>query len=670
MRGRINTFFSLIFNSKAFLIMAVFLLCSIVTKAQNDIERIVRLNLKADSLVHIDTKASKNFAEDALKISIEIKNDTLEYKSRFNKAVANCFLGDANSALEDFIKNKAYAQKIKDRVKEIKCLNAIGNVYRDIDRYDGALQSYKEALMLSKTYGLGAKVYLIEYNIAIVFGDLGQCDSAIFHCHKILHDIRTEHRKGEDYFEYGVYSVLLSNYTTLRNKDSVEKYAPMVLNNYKSVGDKLNYAGNLFNVGYFYYTIKDYKTAENYFSQALAENPQNMEMVIDITKNLGNTYAKLSNTAKAAEMYNDVIHLKDSLYKIQTVDKLSEMEVKYETGKKEEELKRMGAEKEITDLKAKQSQIWLIAASAGILFVVVIAVVLFKQNKNRQQANKLLQHQNDEIVHQKKEITDSINYAKRIQLAILPPDKMVQKLLPNAFVMYKPKDVVSGDFYWMEEKNGIIMFAAVDCTGHGVPGAMMSVVGLNLLNQAVKEKGLTTPSVILKHLDSGVTDTLRQSGDTDSIKDGMDLSLCSYNPKTLELQYAGAFNNLWVVRKSISSSYKLQNKFEVFFEEDLLEIKADKFPIGSNLDGVADNYTNHTLQLQKGDCIYLYSDGYADQFGGPKGKKYKYNSLKKLLVSIHGLPPDEQRQRLLSSFELWRGNLEQVDDILVIGVCV
>ena len=142
------------------------------------------------------------------------------------------------------------------------------------------------------------------------------------------------------------------------------------------------------------------------------------------------------------------------------------------------------------------------------------------------------------------------------------------------------------------------------------------------------------------------------------------------NSKTLELQYAGAFNNLWVVRKNISTSYKLQSKFEIFFEEHLLEIKADKFPIGSNLDGVADNYTNHTLQLQKGDCVYLYSDGYADQFGGPKGKKYKYNSLKKLLISIHELPPDKQREKLLSAFESWRGDLEQIDDILVMGVCV
>jgi len=571
--------------------------------------------------------------------------------------------------IEDFIKNKVVAERLKNPVKLIETLNAIGNVYKDLEHYPMALRSYKEALAVCEASDNSTKTYLIQSNVAIVHNLLHQNDSSNLICFKILKTMQI-YKKSDPQFEGSIYGVILSNFIDKRIKDSVEKYSLIALGYQKNSGDMLSYAGNLHNLGGFYNDIKEYKLAQECLVEAIKVNPGHIELMIDSKKSLADALYYLKNYKLSAETYFECLTLKDSLYKIQTVDKLSEMEVKYETGKKEEELKRLGAEKEITDLKAKQSQIWLIVASVGILFVIIIASVLFKQNKNRQQANKLLQDQNDEIVHQKKEITDSINYAKRIQLAILPPDKMVKKLLPTAFVMYKPKDVVSGDFYWIEEKNGIVMFAAVDCTGHGVPGAMMSVVGLNLLNQAVKEKELTVPSDILKHLDTGVTDTLRQSGDTESIKDGMDLSLCSYDPKTLELQYAGAFNNLWVVRKNISSSYKLQNKFEIFFEEHLLEIKADKFPIGSNLDGIADNYTNHTLQLQKGDCVYLYSDGYADQFGGPKGKKYKYNSLKKLLVSIHELPPDEQRQKLLFSFESWRGDLEQIDDILVMGVCV
>lgn len=637
--------------------------------AQTAVEKINVLNKRSDSLRNIDASGAKILAEQALEISLKINNDTLEYSSRFNKAVSNYFIGDLNIALEDFIKNKATARKLHDTVKIIESLNAIGNVYRDIERYDVSLKSYKEALDLCYVTNNGSKMYLVESNVAGILHNLKMFDSSNYYCHRILTKLKNHLGKDKDFFG-SVYGTILSNYMDLKNTDSVNKYASITLPLVKETGDQLNYAGNLYNMGAYYNKEKDYALALKYLEEAGDIEQDNLQLSLSITQSKGIAYNGLRKYKEAAQMFFDCLRLQDSLNVIQSVEKLSEMEVKYETGKKEEELKRLGAEKEITDLKAKQSRIWLIATSAGILFVLIIAGILFKQGQKRKEANKLLQHQNDEIAHQKKEITDSINYAKRIQIAILPPDKMVKRLLPNAFVLYKPKDVVSGDFYWMEEKNGIVLFAAVDCTGHGVPGAMMSVVGLNLLNQAVKEKGLTTPSEILKHLDTGVTDTLRQSADKDSIKDGMDLSLCAFNPKTLELQYAGAFNNLWVVRKNISSSHKPQTKNEVFFEEHLLEIKADKFPIGSNVDGVADNYNNYKLQLQKGDCVYLYSDGFADQFGGPKGKKFKYNALKKFLVSVQHLPPQEQREKLLSAFETWKGNLEQVDDILVVGVCV
>lgn len=671
MHSRIYTFYRLISGIKISAIcFLLFTLLSGSLKSQDDVAKILRLNSRADSLTYIDTKAAVKAANEALEIAQKLNNDSLEYASRFCRAVANYFIGNINSSLEDFIKNKALAQKMNDQVRLIESLNAIGNVYKEVERNSQALQSYYEALAVCKKIKDGGKMCLVESNIAMVMSQLRQFDSSSYYCHKVLGKLH-KYKKGNDlHFVSSVYGILLSNYFDSKNHDSVIKYSNIVLPLLKKAGNKISYAGNLYNLGGYYAGIGNNELAEKYYSEAVLEKPDNLQLMVDLHKSLGSVFYAQKKYKLAAEMYFDCIAFRDSLAKVKTIETLSEMEVKYETGKKEEELKRLSAEKEITDLKAKQSRVWLIASSAGILFVIIVAVVLLKQNRNRREANKLLQLQNNEIVHQKKEITDSINYAKRIQLAILPPDKMVKRLLPNAFVLYKPKDVVSGDFYWLEEKNGKVLFAAVDCTGHGVPGAMMSVVGLNLLNQAVKEKGLTTPSEILKHLDAGVTDTLRQSGDIDSIKDGMDLSLCAYNPKTLELQYAGAFNNLWIVRKNISSSYVPSTKNEVLFEDHLLEIKADKFPIGSNLDGVVDNYTNWKLQLQKGDCVYLYSDGFADQFGGPKGKKFKYNALKKFLVSVHHLPPAEQREKLVSAFESWKGNLEQVDDILVLGVCV
>jgi serine phosphatase RsbU (regulator of sigma subunit) len=280
-------------------------------------------------------------------------------------------------------------------------------------------------------------------------------------------------------------------------------------------------------------------------------------------------------------------------------------------------------------------------------------VLLLKRNKTKQLANEKLERQNAEITLQKKSITDSIDYAKKIQDSILPPASQITKVLPNSFILYEPKDVVSGDFYWLDSRDGYSIFAAVDCTGHGVPGALMSVVGFNLLNQAVNEMGLTKPSDIIHHLDYGVNKLLRQSDGGNTVKDGMDLALCSYDPRTKKLQYAGVFNPAYIISKG-----------------EFIQLKPDKFPIGINTDGVTDEYTNHECQLYPGDMIYLFSDGYADQFGGPVGKKYKYTRFRDLLLKINKLSCEEQKQMLRKEFMNWKGGLEQVDDILVIGMRV
>lgn len=264
-----------------------------------------------------------------------------------------------------------------------------------------------------------------------------------------------------------------------------------------------------------------------------------------------------------------------------------------------------------------------------------------------------LTHTLEDLAEKNKDMTDSINYALLIQQAIMPPDYLVKKHLPDSFILYKPKDIVSGDFYFVEKKRNKAIFAAVDSTGHGVPGALISVVGFNYLNQAVNEKGLTKPSDILSFLDEGVNYTLRQTADESGVKDGMDLALCTLDYKTLKLQYAGAYNSLYYIKG-----------------KELTEIKSDKIPIGVNVKGIVDQYTNHTVQLEKGNMIYLYSDGYADQFGGPQGRKYMSKRFKEQLLEIHHLSMDEQREHLNNTIEEWQGKLEQVDDILVIGVRV
>ncbi|MBN8704169.1 MAG: SpoIIE family protein phosphatase [Bacteroidetes bacterium] len=275
-----------------------------------------------------------------------------------------------------------------------------------------------------------------------------------------------------------------------------------------------------------------------------------------------------------------------------------------------------------------------------------------------------------EIDTKNKEITDSIKYAKRLQEAILTPEEHIRQDIPESFVLYKPKDIVSGDFYYYNKTliNDLVIIAAVDCTGHGVPGAFMSIVGNNLLNQAVNDHLRIKPSEILDELNKSLSETLKQTLTEASVKDGMDIALCSLDLKNQKLQYAGAYNPIWIVRPNIVDSDLVMKERTYPIGRDILEIRADKFPVGAFVHKETQLFTNHELQLKKGDTFYIFSDGYADQFGGPKGKKFKYNQLQELIISIQHKPMAEQKKILDTTIENWRGNLEQLDDILVIGV--
>ncbi len=255
-----------------------------------------------------------------------------------------------------------------------------------------------------------------------------------------------------------------------------------------------------------------------------------------------------------------------------------------------------------------------------------------------------LQEANEELADKNRDITDSIRYAQRIQMSILPPEIPFE----DTFVLFKPKDIVSGDFYWMAFEDNKEIIAAIDCTGHGVPGAFMSFIGYSSLNEVVKEKGIIKPSAILDRLNEEVVIALNlklQEG----IKDGMDLALITYDKKTRELEYAGAYNPLYHIRK-----------------EELTEIKADRFAIGKS-DETEKHFTNHSLKIEKGDTVYIFSDGYADQFGGENEKKFKSRALKELLISIQDKSMEEQMEILDRTIEDWRGSIDQIDDILFIG---
>ena len=258
------------------------------------------------------------------------------------------------------------------------------------------------------------------------------------------------------------------------------------------------------------------------------------------------------------------------------------------------------------------------------------------------------------VEEKNKEITASISYAKYLQEAILPADELFKNALPESFVLYLPKDIVAGDFYWLESidfdsAQSMVLFAAADCTGHGVPGAMVSVVCHNALNRSVREFGLTDPGKILDKTTDLVIETFEKSGQ--EVKDGMDIALCLIDKANAVLHYAGANNSLYVVRNS-----------------ELIEYKANKQPVGKH--SRREPFTSCPVSVAEGDVIYLFTDGYADQFGGPAGKKFKYSTFKQLLMEVSEQEMAEQCELLRKRFEDWKGTLDQVDDVCVIGVRV
>jgi serine phosphatase RsbU (regulator of sigma subunit) len=260
-----------------------------------------------------------------------------------------------------------------------------------------------------------------------------------------------------------------------------------------------------------------------------------------------------------------------------------------------------------------------------------------------------ISEQKDKIEQQQKELEESLEYASSIQAALLPDLRYFHKLFEDSFIFFKPRDIVSGDFYWYARRGNRIAVTAADCTGHGVPGAFMSMLGISFLNEIVS-KCIPHANAILNRLRENVMKALHQTGEMQENKDGLDIALCVIDLDEMMLEYSGAFNPLYMIRNG-----------------KLLETRGDKMPIGIN--AIAEkSFKNHKIKLKKGDLIYLFSDGYADQFGGPDDKKFKYASLKKLLLKISSKPLKSQNKELERSFIRWKADNEQLDDVLIIGL--
>ena len=348
---------------------------------------------------------------------------------------------------------------------------------------------------------------------------------------------------------------------------------------------------------------------------------------------------------------NIFIEINEQIRTEHTQKKMAEMEAKVENEKKEREILLLEQER---NFEKSRSWIVFIASVLIIIIILIAGSIVYKRYLEKKRANQLLEEKNEQITFQNKvieqkshDILDSIMYARRIQRAILPPDDYIKNYLDQYFIVYLPKDIVAGDFYWLESKNDLILFAAADCTGHGVPGAMVSVICNNGLNRSVREFGITDPSKILEKTRDIVIEGFEKS--KEGVKDGMDISLLMVDELNQKVQWSGSNTPLWLIPAK---------------SEELNEIKGDKQPIGQHINYT--NYTSHSIKYQKGTLLVLFSDGYSDQFGGEAGKKFKSPNFKKLILAQKDRTIEELGDGIRQNFVDWKGELEQVDDVCVL----
>jgi len=548
-------------------------------------------------------------------------------------------------------------------------------------------------------------------NIGIIYDDLGDYTSASIYFNRSL----VIRKKIGD--KKGVATCLnnIGNIFVSQNdfEIAIDYYNQSVVIK-EEIGDKKGMAMSLNSIGIIYQKLGNYTKAIKYGRRSL-ELAQEVGAAIEIKESadaLYEVYSANGEYRRALEMFELFILKRDSLDSKTNQKEVIRQQFKYDYDKQSlADSLSFAAEQEKAELVMKEQEARLdqekaqkIGFGIGGGFALLLALVAVFAFVNKRKDNRLIQGQKEEVEIQKaeaehqreiveeknREITDSITYAKRIQTAILPPVRLVKKWLPNSFILYKPKDIIAGDFYWLEAIDSNIIFAVADCTGHGVPGAMVSVVCHNAMNRAVREFGLREPGKILDKVNDLVEETFAKSDE--QVRDGMDIALVSLTPNENNngeesssdnypdedslfiLHYAGAHNPLWIVRKGDITKQRTNFSAGTSINYDsrsgysLIEVKADKQPIGSYNEHKP--YITHNFKLYKGDRFYVFSDGYSDQFGGERGKKFKQKAFRELLLGMQDNSMDEQRLLFDEAFENWKGSLEQLDDVCVIGVRV
>ena len=630
--------------------------------AQEELKLSEKLNYKegiAEALNNIgyvyDTKgeigkALENY-EKSLEIRKEIKSTTGISTTLVNIGYIYSNQGDLKKALDYFYQSLKLAEERNEKHAMALALINIGATYKNLGDPVRALEFDEKSLKIQKemndkegmAYSLNSMGWLYKMR-----GDTAKALNDFSQSLKLREEI------GDKKGAAGTLNGFGSVYEGQKNYTKALEYYQKALALYETVSDKNGMASSMEHIGELFFLEKKYKEAERFCLQSLkiAQELGYPESIRNSSKELSEIYSAENNFKDAFSMHQLFKQMSDSIINDETKKLSLRKEMQYDFQKKEDLLK-LENEKQIavSEAENKKQKIVTWSVIGGLILVIVFSLVLLNRFRISQQQKKIIEEQKLLVDEKNKDITDSINYARRIQEAILPAKEIKYTIFPDAFVLYKPKDIVSGDFYWFAEKNGRRLIAAADCTGHGVPGGFMSMIGNTFLNAIVNEKGITQPDLILNELRQMIITSLKQSAQGNN-KDGMDITVLSFDDRNFVAEFAGANNPLVHISGGTLSV-----------------IKGSKQPVGYYA-GEIIPFALHKINYTAQDSFYIFSDGYADQFGGPQGKKLREKKLHELLLTIQDKPMPEQEKYLDDFIENWRGKAEQVDDILVIGIKV
>lgn len=655
----------------------------IITRVINALEALADFKKAEDELLkakkyingnkNIDFKINSKFIEllisqekyeEAAKKTNSLEIDAKQCKNIYYEGFCLRYKGQLQLYLGNLTKSSEYFFEALEKFKEIKNLSSIAMSYSDIatisyynENYKQASEYWEKSIEIDEVSGKKSRIANNLSNLGLAYiedNNLVKAESALLKALTFSNEIKDDATKASTYInltklEYGKKNYRKAiEYNNLAAKyyESVKKYSTLA--NVYSNGAELARTG------------KEFKIALEYINKAfetikLTENKTNLDALY---LNKAAILYDLKEYKPAYENLLSHINKKDSIVNIENQKSINELEKKYQLNERKKENALLNEQIKTQEIYNSRMQITIGLISLIVIILAITAFLVIKQNRAKNlintelfEKNNIINLQKSIVEDQHRDITDSIKYAKRIQEALLPPLNLWNKILPQSFIMHLPKDVLSGDFYWIEETENYTYVAAADCTGHGVPGALISIVNFNLLNKAVLEKNLVTPSEILDAVNLWLTESLHQTYGESTVRDGMDISLIAISKHSNEVFFAGANNPIYHVSNG-----------------ELKQIKGDKFPVGAFIEDKIQHFTMKRFTVEKGDSIFLFSDGFADQFGGPKGKKYKYAQFQEKLKTNHNLPLNQQFNIMKQEFTDWKGNHEQVDDVLLIGI--